>query len=219
WDERVLDAVRVPETVDARRLRVVAAVDRLAGGDRRRRRQYDVRRLSVVAEVRGRADRLGGDRVVDEVLRETRSDDVVRHGRRVGPDALQLVTRVADEPAPAGAARRAGEDGVAVLRLNVGPAAAADAVEERVQVRLQRLARVELAVGVRGLEAAGPLRAPVDEIDGGRRLDADRAAAGIAAVVDQIVRRRVGDGACRVLAGRPEEVLRVRERRRVGGRA
>ncbi len=84
-------------------------------------------------------------------------------------------------------------------------------------VVLERLAREELPVGVGGLEAGRPLGAPVDEIDGGLGLDADRAGAGVAAVVDQVVRGRVGDRSRRVLAGRPEEVLRVGQAADVGG--
>src|ERR1051326_1469612 len=65
-DERVLEPVRVPEPVDARRLRVVAAVHGLAGRDRLRPDEDDVRRARVVAEVRRRLDRFLCDRVVDE---------------------------------------------------------------------------------------------------------------------------------------------------------
>src|SRR3954464_8709559 len=74
-DEGVLDAVRVAEPVDRRGLRVVTAVHRLAGRDRPRRREDDVRRLRVVAEVCRGTDRFGGERVVDEVLAEAERDD------------------------------------------------------------------------------------------------------------------------------------------------
>src|SRR3954464_8592716 len=124
--------------------------------------------------------------------------------------------RVRDEAAAADAARRADEQDVAVLRLDVRPRTAADALEERVDVVLQRLARVERPVAVGRLEAVGPLRAPVDEIDGWLLLDADRSGAGVAAVPDEIVGRRRHDAVRIRLSARPEEVLRVR-RGRGGG--
>src|SRR5207302_8329352 len=68
-----------------------------------------------------------------------------------------------------------------LLRLDVRPGAPAEVLEERLQVILQRLGRVKLAVGVRRLEAGGPLRAPPDEIDGGLLLDADRSGTGVPA--------------------------------------
>src|SRR5437016_5717195 len=80
-----------------------------------------------------------------------------------------------------------GGDVPAVLRLHVGPGAAAEMVHKRVEVRLELLARVERAVRVGDLESARPLGAPVDEIHGGLDLNADRVGAGAPAVVDDVV--------------------------------
>src|SRR5581483_4112611 len=89
--------------------------------------------------------------------------------------------------------------------------------EERLEVVLERLARVHRAVRVHRVEALSPLRAPPDQVHRGLLLDADRPRPDVAAVVDEVVLELVGGARADAgLAGRPEEGLRVRQRRRVG---
>src|SRR4051812_16489928 len=190
-NERILDPERISETVDARSLCVVAAVDGLTGRDRSRRSQDDVRRLRVVLKVRGGALSLHRDGVVDEVFCKPQGHNGVRHRSRVGPDTFQLLLRIRDVvgTGDAGATRRAGRNVAAVLRLNSSPRAAPDVGHERVDVVLQGLARVERAVVVRCRESIGPLGSPVDEIDGRLRLYPDRTITEVATVVDDVVRK------------------------------
>ena len=110
------------------------------------------------AEVRHRALRLGGDRVIEQVLGESERDDVVGNRGRIGPGALELVLRVGDEAGAADAAHRAGEDAAAVLRLDGVELAAADALHEGAQVGLKRLGGEELPGPWRSRRGAGRAR-------------------------------------------------------------
>src|SRR6202035_533059 len=210
WYERVLHTSWIAVTVDAGGLRVITAVDRLPGADSRGRRQDDVRRARVVAEMRGGAYGLGSERVIRQVLRQAQCHDVAGHGRRIGPYPLELLARIGDVVASAhrSTAGRPHRYVVAVLVLNGGPGRTAEIVQERSHIVLQLLARIGAPVGVGGGEPIRPIGSPEDQVGSRHGFHAYRAGTRIAAVIDEGIcqrrrARRVG------LAGRPEEVLWV----------
>ena len=167
---------RVAEPVDARGLRVVPAVDGLTGGDRARAASGRCR--SPAGRSRSARTRAAPPCAIGSSTRFSASPSATMSDG-TGVESVQTPFScffgLVMKSLPPMQFSRTDQHGAAVLGLDARPRAAADVPEERVEVVLQRLRGEELAVGVGGLESVGPLLAPVDEVDGGLRLDADRA--------------------------------------------
>src|SRR5438270_7498795 len=152
----------------------------------------------------------GRGRVVDQVLGQAQGHDVSWDGRRVRPNAFELVARIGDEvgAADVGAVGSSGWNVAAIFVLNGRPRGPTKVAQERRHVALQLLAGEDASVGVGGGETIGPIRAPENEISSRLGFYADGACSGVTAVIDQVTgksawARSVG------LSWRPEKMLRV----------